>query len=134
MFRTAALLVATTAVTLAIVFQKENIAVLTVLVFSVAASTNFPVLILALYWKRTTAVGVLVGGAIGFLASVSLIVLGPAVWVNQLGHAKPVYAAEYPALVSIPLAFAAIIVASLWSKRDARADAAIQSPPEKYRR
>ena len=120
-FRTAALLVAATSVTLAIVFQHENIAVLTVLVFSVAASTNFPVLILVLYWKRTTAVGVLVGGAIGFLASVSLIVLGPAVWVNLLGHAKPVYAAEYPALVSIPLAFAAIIVASLLSKQDARA-------------
>jgi len=118
-FRTAALLVAATAVTLAIVFQHENIAVLTVLVFSVAASTNFPVLILALYWQRTTAFGVWVGGAIGFLASVSLIVLGPAVWVNQLGHAKPLFAAEYPALVSVPLAFAAIIVASLLSKRHA---------------
>lgn len=119
-FRMAAVLVSAMAVSLAIAFQKENIAVLTVLVFSVAASTNFPVLILVLYWRRTTAVGVLVGGAIGFLVSVSLIVLGPAVWVNQLGHAKPVYAAEYPALLSIPVAFLAIIVASLLSRPRAR--------------
>ena len=104
--------VALTAVLLAILFQHENVAFLAALVFAIAASTNFPVLVLALYWRGTTATGAMAGGFAGLLASVVLIVLGPAVWVKILGHAAPIFPSDYPSLVTVPLAFAVAILVS----------------------
>lgn len=108
-FRLATVAISATAVLLAILFQHENVAFLAALVFAIAASTNFPVLILALYWRGTTAVGAMAGGFTGLVASVALIILGPAVWVKILGHALPVFPSDYPTLVTVPLAFAVAV-------------------------
>ncbi len=112
-FRLATVAISMTAVLLAILFQHENVAFLAALVFAIAASTNFPVLILALYWKGTTATGAMAGGFAGLVASVALIILGPAVWVKILGHAAPVFPSDYPTLVTVPLAFLVAIGVSL---------------------
>ncbi len=109
----AAVVAAVVAVLLAIVFQKENVAYLVALAMTVAASTNFPVIILSLYWRRLTSVGALLGGLVGLISSVGLIVLSPGVWVRVLHHAHPVFPADYPALVSAPLAFLVCWLASL---------------------
>lgn len=111
-FRLATVAISLTAVLLAILFQHENVAFLAALVFAIAASTNFPVLVLALYWRGTTATGAMAGGFAGLLASVVLIVLGPAVWVKILGHAAPIFPSDYPSLVTVPLAFAVAILVS----------------------
>lgn len=87
-FRLTTLVVAAISVLLAIAFQAENVAFLAALAFAVATSTNFPVLILALYWRGTTAVGAMAGGFAGLVASAALIVLGPAVWVKILGYPR----------------------------------------------
>jgi cation/acetate symporter len=113
LFRLAAIAASVLAVGLAIVFQKENVAYLVALAMTVGASTNFPVIILALYWRRFTSTGALVGGTVGLIASVSLIVLGPTVWVKVLGHAAPIFPADYPALVSAPIAFVVCWLVSL---------------------
>ena len=113
LFRVAAVLAAVVAVSLAIVFQKENVAYLVALAMTVGASTNFPVIILSLYWHRLTSTGALVGGFVGLIASVGLIVVGPTVWVKVLHHGAPIFPADYPALVSAPLAFLVCWLVSL---------------------
>jgi cation/acetate symporter len=46
------------------------------------------------------------------LSSLLLTVLGPAIWVKVLGHANPVFPIDPPALVTVPLAFLACVIAS----------------------
>lgn len=116
-FRAAAFAASAIAVSLALLFQHENIAFLIALTFSVAASATFPVLICVLYWRGLTAAGALAGGITGLVVSVSLIAIGPAFWVKILGHPEPIFPSDYPALVGAPLAFAVIwIVSSLTRK------------------
>jgi cation/acetate symporter len=116
-FRGATLAVSVLSVLLAMAFQAENVAFLAALAFAVAASTNFPVLILSLYWRGTTAVGAMAGGFVGLVASVALIILGPAVWVKILGNAAPVFPSDYPTLVTAPLAFLVAIAVSLATRK-----------------
>jgi cation/acetate symporter len=101
------------AVILGIAFQSQNVAYMIGLTFSVACSSTFPVLLLALYWKRLTTIGAVVGGSVGLVAAVLLTVAGPAVWVNVLGHAKALFPIDPPTIVSMPLAFAACWLASV---------------------
>ena len=121
LFRMAAVAAALAAVALAIVFQKENVAYLVALAMTVAASTNFPVVILSLYWRKLTPAGALLGGLVGLVASVGLIILSPGVWVKVLGHAAPLFPSDYPALVSAPLAFLVCWLASLATQPKAAA-------------
>ena len=93
------------AVLLGILFEKQNIAFLVGLTFGIAASTNFPILILSMYWKGLTTRGALLGGLVGLISAVALVVLSKAVWVVVLGNAAPVFPYEQPALFSMPLAF-----------------------------
>ena len=113
LFRLAAVVASVAAVALAIVFQKENVAYLVALAMTVSASTNFPVIILSLYWRKLTSAGAMLGGLAGLISSVGLIVLSPGVWVRVLHHAAPIFPADYPALVSAPLAFLVCWLASL---------------------
>ena len=112
-FRVSAGLMAVVAVLLAFAFQHENIAFMSALAFGVAASANFPVLLLVLYWPRLTTAGALSGGIVGLVTSVTLIVLGPAVWVKLLHHPAPIFPSDYPALLTAPLAFVVAIATSL---------------------
>ncbi|MFI8414879.1 cation/acetate symporter ActP [Serratia sp. NPDC078593] len=93
------------AIALGILFEKQNIAFMVGLAFSIAASCNFPIIILSMYWSRLTTRGAMVGGWLGLLTAVILMILGPTIWVQILGHAKPIYPYEYPALFSMIVAF-----------------------------
>ncbi|WP_374264387.1 cation acetate symporter [Zoogloea sp.] len=93
------------AVLLGIMFEKQNIAFLVGLTFGIAASTNFPILILSMYWKGLTTRGALLGGLAGLISAVAFVVLSKAVWVVVLGNAAPIFPYEQPALFSMPLAF-----------------------------
>ena len=109
------------AVILGILFEKQNVAFLVGLTFGIAASANFPVLILSLYWKGLTTRGALIGGVAGLVSAVLFVVLSKAVWVVVLGNAKPIFPYEHPALFSMPLAF---FVTWLFSVTDRSARAA----------
>ena len=111
--RIATILLGVLAIALGIVFQGQNVAFLVSMVFAISASANFPILVLSVYWRGLTSRGAILGGAIGLVTAVSLIILGPTLWVVILGHAKPVFPYEYPALYSMPVSFIAIIIFSL---------------------
>ncbi|MEG1467585.1 MAG: cation/acetate symporter ActP [Hafnia sp.] len=93
------------AIGLGILFEKQNIAFMVGLAFSIAASCNFPILVLSMYWSKLTTRGAMVGGWLGLLTAVILMILGPTIWVKVLGHAAPIYPYEYPALFSMAAAF-----------------------------
>jgi cation/acetate symporter len=104
------------AIGLGISFEKQNVAFMVGLAFSIAASCNFPVLILSMYWPRLTTRGAMVGGWLGLVTAVSLMVLGPTVWVTVLGHGEAIYPYEYPALFSMLVAFVGIWLFSITDK------------------
>ncbi len=101
------------AIFLGFLFEHQNIAFLVGLTFGIAASTNFPVLIMAMYWKGLTTRGALAGGFAGLVSALVLVILSPAVWVAVLGNAKALYPYDHPALFSMPLAFLVTVVVSL---------------------
>ncbi|MBT8766852.1 cation acetate symporter [Metapseudomonas boanensis] len=109
------------AIGLGLLFEQMNIAFLVGLTFGVAASANFPVLIMAMYWKGLTTRGALWGGFAGLACALLLVILSPAVWVTVLGHAQAIFPYDHPALFSMPLAFLVIVVVSNLD-RSARAD------------
>jgi cation/acetate symporter len=112
-FRLATLLVTVIAVLLGIAFKGKNISFLVSLAFTVAARANFPVLLLSIYWRGLTRRGVLWGGAIGLVTSTGPLIAGPAIWMDILGHATPLFGSNYPTLIAMPLAFATCWIVSL---------------------
>ncbi|AVO53753.1 MULTISPECIES: cation acetate symporter [Pseudomonadaceae] len=110
------------AIVLGIAFEKQNIAFMVGLAFSIAASCNFPVLFLSMYWKNLTTRGAMIGGWLGLITAVTLMILGPTVWVSVLGNAKAIFPYEYPALFSITVAFIGIWFFSITDKSTAAND------------
>ena len=93
------------AIILGLVFENQNVAFMVGLVFAVAASANFPVLMLSMFWKGLTTRGVVAGGLAGLFGALLLIILGPSVWVAVLGNEKPIFPYGSPAIFTIPLGF-----------------------------
>ncbi|MHB2168176.1 cation acetate symporter [Alsobacter sp. R-9] len=110
------------AVVLGIVFENQNVAFMVGLAFAIAASCNFPVLVMSIFWKGLTTRGALIGGFLGLISAVSMVVLSPSVWETTLGFAKGSAPFPYdnPALFSMPIAFIGIW---LFSKLDSSARA-----------
>lgn len=96
------------AIGLGIAFEKQNIAFMVGLAFAIAASANFPVLFLSMYWSKLTTCGALIGGGLGLLTAVVLVVIGPTVWVAILGNEEAIFGSKYPALISVTTAFVGI--------------------------
>jgi cation/acetate symporter len=120
--RLTTLALAVVAIGLGIAFEKQNVAFMVSLAFALAASGNFPVLILSLLWPGATTRGVVVGGLGGVLVALGLTVLSTPIWVDLLGHAKAVYPYSSPAIFAMPLAFLVIFIVS---KLDNSARAAV---------
>jgi len=96
------------AIIMGIMFEKQNIAFVVGLAFAIAASANFPILFLSMYWKKLTTRGAVIGGSIGLATAVMLVILGPIVWVQILGNAEAIFPYKYPALFSVTAAFIGI--------------------------
>ncbi|AOW22967.1 cation acetate symporter [Sphingomonas melonis TY] len=111
--RRTVLVLAAVAILLGIVFQKQNVAFMVSLAFAVAASGNFPVLILSLLWPGATTRGVVAGGTLGLVLAVGLTILSPAVWVTILGHESAIFPYSSPAIISMPIAFLTIWLVSI---------------------
>ena len=93
------------AIFLGILFEKQNVAFMVGLAFAVAASANFPILFLSMYWKKLTSIGALIGGGAGLITATILVILGPTVWVDIFGNDEPIFPYKYPALFSVTTAF-----------------------------
>jgi cation/acetate symporter len=119
--RVATLLVGVLVVVLGFAFEGQNIAYLVSLALAVAASTNFPMLILTMYWRGFTTRGAVFGGITGLVTTVVLVVFSPAVWVSVFGFERPVFPSEYPALYAMMAAFFSMWLFSV-TDRSARGD------------
>ena len=95
-------------VTLGIAFESQNIAYMVGLAFGIAASANFPILFLSIYWSGLTTKGAFIGGFMGLITAVTLVILGPNVWVQILGNEKAIFPYAHPAIFSVTVAFVSI--------------------------
>ena len=101
----ATILLGIAAIYLGILFGKQNVAFMVGLAFAIAASANFPVLLLSMYWRGLTTIGATLGSLLGLVSAVGLTVLSKAIWVDVLGNAAAVVPYSNPALFSMPVAF-----------------------------
>jgi cation/acetate symporter len=93
------------AIALGIVFENMNVAFMVALAFGIAASANFPVLFLSMFWSGLTTRGALAGGYVGLLSAMGFVIFSKLVWVDVLHFAEPLFPYTQPALFSMPLAF-----------------------------
>ena len=98
------------------VFENQNVAFMVGLAFSVAASCNFPVLVMSMLWRGTTTLGALVGGGAGLVGAVLMVLFSKAFWVTSLGFKTAIFPYDNPAIFSMPIAFVGIVVFSLLDK------------------
>ncbi len=103
--RIATLAIGVLAIILGLLFESQNIAFLSGLVLAIAASVNFPVLFLSMFWKGLTTRGAVAGSMAGLVSAIALLVFSPAVWVNVLHFDKALFPYNNPALFSMSLAF-----------------------------
>jgi cation/acetate symporter len=73
------------AVLLGIVFQGQNVAYMVGLTFSIAASANFPALMMSVFWRRFTTWGAVASILFGTFGTLLLIYLGPTIQIDLLG-------------------------------------------------
>jgi len=111
----ATLVLGVLAIFLGIVFENQNVAFMVGLAFAIAASCNFPVLVMSIFWQGLTTRGAMIGGFLGLISAVVGVILSPAVWEATLGFAKgsaPIKL-DNPAIFSMALAFAGIWLFSI---------------------
>ncbi len=103
------------AVVLGIAFEKQNIAFMVSLAFAVAASANFPPLILSILWKGCTTRGAVIGGFMGLISSVGLTIVSPSVWEATLGNpaGSALFPYSSPALFSMVAGFVGVWLFSI---------------------
>lgn len=109
------------AIVLGISFKGQNVAFMVALAFAIAASANFPALLLAIYWPRLTTRGAVASMVTGTVSTLLLIALSPTIQVDMLGADAAWFPLKNPALVTIPLSFAVGIVVSLVAPEPAAA-------------
>jgi len=76
------------AVGLGIAFEKENVAYMVMLAFTIACSGNFPVLFMSVLWKGCTTRGGVVGGSVGLILATVLTIGSASVWEAVLKYPK----------------------------------------------
>ena len=111
--RLSSLVLGVLAVGLGMAFEGQNVAYMVLLAFAVAASVNFPVLFLSMFWRRLSTRGAVWGGAVGLCTAVGCMILGPTMWVETFGFEEAIFPYKYPALFSMVASFAVTIGVSL---------------------
>ena len=91
--RVATVIVGALSIGIGIASKGQNAAVLVGLAFAVAASANFPCILLTLHWKRCNTGGIVAGLIVGIVAAVGLTLVSP-----NLTYPKAVKAAAHKVL------------------------------------
>ncbi|QQP92087.1 cation acetate symporter [Skermanella sp. TT6] len=112
------------AIILGIAFEQQNIAFMVGLAFAIAASANFPIIFLSMFWSKLTTRGALIGGFMGLISATVMVILGPTVWESVLAHPKGSAPFPYdnPAIFSVTLAFFGSWLFSVLDKSQNAAD------------
>jgi len=117
------------AMVLGILFEKMNVSFLVGWAFNIAASANLPALVMLLFWKGTTKQGITVSILVGMLTSLAWVLLSKEAFQYVYGLsaadalAKAPVPFSQPGIVTIPLAFAVLIVVSLLTQKTGTAEA-----------
>jgi cation/acetate symporter len=119
--RIATIMLGLLAIVLGIGFKGQNVAFMVGLAFAVAASGNFPALVLSIFWRRATTAGMVASILVGTVSALALIYLSPTIQVDVLKQPDAWFPLKNPALVTIPLSFAVGIVVSLLAPEPAAA-------------
>ena len=84
-----------------------NVSFMVGLAFAVAASANFPALLLALIWRRFNTTGAVTGVLFGVVSSIALVIVSPNVWpgADSVTGSPIGWELANPGIVSIPLGF-----------------------------
>ncbi len=115
-----AIVVGIIAMILGILFAGMNVSYLVGWAFAVAASANFPAIIMILFWKKATPQGIIASIVVGLTSAIGLILLSQKTF-NEVYHLVNVTAPvqlNNPAIISVPLSFAALIIVSLMTKKE----------------
>ncbi|MBN1917701.1 MAG: cation acetate symporter [Verrucomicrobia bacterium] len=120
--KVAAFSVGLVAIILGIVFEGMNVSYLVGWAFAVAASANLPAIIMLLFWKKTTAKGIVASIIVGVVAALGIILLSPEMYTKlyKLDPALAPMPFDSPAVISVPLSFAALVVVSLLTQKNGR--------------
>lgn len=103
------------AMILGLVFEGQNVAFMVGLAFAIAASANFPSLLLSIVWKKFTTKGAVASIITGAGFAISLIILSPTVWVDIFKYEEAIIPLKNPALISMTAAFLAGIIVSIFT-------------------
>ncbi len=107
------------AIILGILFKGMNVSFLVGWAFAVAASANLPAIIMKLFWKKTTAKGIAFSILVGIVSALGIILTSPKMWDKYgLIPADAIHQLNNPGIISIPLAFLALVVVSLMTQKD----------------
>ncbi|MFT5874866.1 MAG: cation/acetate symporter [Clostridium sp.] len=106
--RIATVAIGVIAIIFGIAFKEQNIAFVVALAFTIAASSNFPVLIMSMFWRNMTTRGAVIGGWAGLISAVVMVILGPVVWTQILAMGDPIIPYKFPALFTMAIAFGGI--------------------------
>ncbi len=124
--RIAALILGVLAILLGISFQGQNVAYMVGLTFSIAASANFPALMLAIFWRRLTTWGAVMAILAGTISALVLLYCGPTIQVEILKHDIAEVSKKWwyfplknPCLISMSLSFLSGIAVSLLKRESA---------------
>ncbi len=120
--RASTVLLGVMAIGLGMAFKGQNVAYMVGLAFAIAASANFPALLLSMFWRGFTTRAAQTSMLTGTIASLGLIYLSPTIQIDMLKNASAPFPLRNPGLVAIPLSFAvAIVVSLIWPEPDAAA-------------
>lgn len=107
------------AILLGIIFKGQNVAFMVGLAFAIAASANFPALVLSMMWRGFTTRGAVASMVTGTVSAITLIVLSPTVMVDLLGAKESISPLKNPGIITVPLSFLVGILVSLWKPEPA---------------
>lgn len=117
MVRFASIFITIISISLSLVLQSFNVAFLSSLALTLAASSNLPVILCTIYWKRFNKRGAITGMLVGLLSTLLLVALSPNVWNPVEGAAlfqgEALFPLASPGIVSIPLGFLACYIGTI---------------------
>ena len=105
---------------LGIVFKGQNVAYMVGLAFAIAATANFPALVLSIFWRRFTTWGAVRASFVGTVSTLVLIYAAPTIQVDILKHDLAEVSKQWwyfplknPCLITMTLSFLSGILVSL---------------------
>jgi cation/acetate symporter len=101
------------AVGLGMAFKGQNVAFMVGLAFAIAASGNFPALLMSILWRGMSTFGATAAIVTGSTLAVGLILISPTVWVDVFHFQQAIFPWKNPALISMPASFLAGWLGSL---------------------